>query len=60
MGGRRRESLLVLKSYSREATLPEIRVRILKLLLEDRERGITAGAVRQKGQHRDLCEAEQG
>jgi len=60
VGKRRQDAIKVVRSYAREETLCEIRTRVLKLLMEDRERGISANAFRQKRQHRDLFEAEQG
>lgn len=60
MGERRHDDRKVVRSYTHEATLMEIRIRVLKLLMEDRERGITVNACKQKKQHRDLFETEQG
>jgi hypothetical protein len=60
VGGRRHDASKVIRSYTHEATLMEIRIKVLKLLMEDRERGISANACKQKRQHRDLFEAEQG
>lgn len=49
-----------IKNYSREITAAEIRVKIIRLMLEDRERGIVSDASLRKEQNRDIYKNQQG
>ena len=60
MGGRRARDRRVVVNYTGEASAMDIRFKILKLLLEDRERGIVPDAGMWKQQYRDICKREQG
>jgi hypothetical protein len=60
MAGRREVKRNLVKNYTGEVSALEIRYKILRILLEERERGsvLHAGL---RGQHdRDICKGEQG
>lgn len=60
MGGRRTIDRYIVRNYTGEASAMDIRFKILKLMLEDKERGIVADAGLRKQQYRDICKGEQG
>lgn len=61
MGGRRHvRNRKVVCNYTGEASAMDVRLKILKLFLEDEERGIVSDAGIWKQQHRDICQREQG
>lgn len=60
MGGRRTRNRRIVRNYTGEVSAMDIRLKILKLLMEDKERGIASDAGMQKQQHRNICEREQG
>ncbi len=60
MGGRRAKDRKIVMRYTGEVTAEAIGIKIIKLLLEDRERGIVRDACTGKKLHRDLCEGKQG
>ena len=60
MGERRARDRCVVRNYTGEVSAMDIRLKILKLLLEDKERGIISDAGLRKQQHRDICQGKQG
>lgn len=60
MGGRRTRDRRIVRNYTGEVSAMDIRLKILKLLMEDKERGIASDAGMRKQQHRNICEREQG
>lgn len=60
MGGRRAKERKIVMNYTGEVSSMDIRYKILRLLLEDKERGIISNAGMRKQQHRNICKREQG
>lgn len=46
------------RNYTNEVSAMDIRFNIIKLLLEDKERGITSDAGLRKSQYRHICQGE--
>jgi hypothetical protein len=60
MGRNRAGDRRIIKNYTGEAIAMDIRFKILKLLMEDKERSIASDAGMQKQPHRDICKGKQG
>ncbi len=60
MAGKHVKNRRVVRNYTGEVSAMDIRFKMLKLLMEDRERGIVSNAGLWKQQHRYICKGEQG
>ncbi len=60
MGKRHSVERRIIRNYTGDVSSMEIRFKIFKLMLEDRERGGLSGAGIRKQQYRDICKREQG
>jgi len=58
MVGKQDKDREIIVNYTGEVSAIDLRLQILRLLLENRERGIEADDGMRKQQHRNICERE--
>lgn len=60
MGGKHSGDRRIVRNYNGEISELDLRFKILRLYIEDKERGIVSDEGIQKQQHRDICKRKQG